>query len=175
MCQPGEPTGRRDPPAASVMGPRGRSAWRTWLLIFSALHLLLWPVSNGLPVHTWSSLSREPRGEVLVVRMEAWRRCGSVALDPGDGAWSCCGLQYPFHRGSQRCCSTHRREFQVIPKDDSKSEYDDCRKNKAPLSRRPLRGRPPGADRQQVHEGTDGRSRVSTATRLSSCVQQSRS
>lgn len=33
------------------------------LLSFEALYLLLWPVSNGLPVRTWSSLSREPSGE----------------------------------------------------------------------------------------------------------------
>lgn len=59
--------------------------------------------------------------------MEAWRRCGNVALDPKDSMWSCCGLHYPFHRGSQRCCSTHMKEFQIIPKDNSKSEYDDCR------------------------------------------------
>lgn len=68
-----------------------------------------------------------PPGEVLVTRVEAWRRCGSVALDPNDGTWSCCGYHYPFHRGSQRCCSTNM-EFWVIPKDNNMSEYDDCRK-----------------------------------------------
>lgn len=65
-----------------------------------------------------------------MVRMEAWKRCGSVALDPRDDTWSCCGRHYPFHRGSQRCCFTNRSEFQVIPKDDSKSEYNDCRKHR---------------------------------------------
>lgn len=61
------------------------------------------------------------------VQAEAWRRCGNVVLDPKDSKWSCCGLHYPFHRGSQRCCSTYMNEFRVIPKDDSKSEYEDCR------------------------------------------------
>ncbi|KAM5296081.1 uncharacterized protein AAES06_003144 isoform 1-T2 [Glossophaga mutica] len=125
------PTGR---PAGSrltsttVMGPMADSAWRTWLLTFSALCLLLWPFSDGSPVPSSPSWRQEPKGKVLVVQPEAWRRCGSVALDPKDGMWSCCGLHYPFHRGSQRCCSTNMNGFQVIPKDNSKSEYDDCRK-----------------------------------------------
>lgn len=128
ICQLGDAAGQWVLPAVSVMGPRAFSAWRTWLLAFSALCLLLWPFPNGSLVPLSPSLSQEPRGEVLVVQAEVWRRCGSIALDPKDGMWSCCGDQYPFHRGSQRCCSTNMKEFQVIPKDNSKSEYDDCRK-----------------------------------------------
>lgn len=105
------------------MGPRACSTWRTWFT-YSAFCLLLWPFSNGVPVPTSPSWSQEPRGKALA---EAWRRCGNVVLDPKDSKWSCCGLQYPFHRGSQRCCSTYMKEFRVIPKDNSKSEYEDCR------------------------------------------------
>ncbi|KAK1330070.1 hypothetical protein QTO34_010255 [Cnephaeus nilssonii] len=65
-------------------------------------------------------------GEVLMVRKEMWRLCGSVALDPKNSEWSCCRGLYPFHRPTQRCCQTPEEIF-VIPKDCRKSEAEDCR------------------------------------------------
>ncbi|EPY84977.1 hypothetical protein CB1_000420005 [Camelus ferus] len=64
--------------------------------------------------------------EVLVVRKEKWQLCGSVALDPKDGKWSCCKGFYPFHRPTQRCCQTWGK-FIIIPMDPEKSEAEDCR------------------------------------------------
>nr|XP_044615493.1 uncharacterized protein LOC106843761 isoform X2 [Equus asinus] len=94
-----------------------------------ALCLPLWPFSTGLTVPRPPFPSPESKDDVLVIHVEAWRRCGSVALDPKDGAWSCCGLHYPFHRPSQRCCWTKGKEFLVIPRDDTNSESDDCRRH----------------------------------------------
>lgn len=63
--------------------------------------------------------------EVLVMKMEKWQLCNSVALDPEDSKWSCCRDLYPFHRPTQRCCQTSG--IFVIPKNIKKSEAEDCR------------------------------------------------
>nr|KAF6281902.1 hypothetical protein mPipKuh1_010202 [Pipistrellus kuhlii] len=95
-------------------GPSGRESG---LLIFSVLFFLLFPLVHGE--------SQTAPGNVLVVRKEMWRLCGSVALDPKNPKWSCCRDVYPFHRPTQRCCQTSG--VFVIPKDCGKSEAEDCR------------------------------------------------
>ncbi|XP_077887989.1 uncharacterized protein LOC144370766 [Ictidomys tridecemlineatus] len=110
------------------MQPGARASWRTLLLVFSALGLLLQPCCKGQLLPTVTSWKQESKGSMQVIYLETWRRCGSAALDPKDGKWSCCGLRYPYHRDSQRCCSPRVNTFLVIPKDATKSELEDCRK-----------------------------------------------
>ncbi|KAM5296079.1 uncharacterized protein AAES06_003142 [Glossophaga mutica] len=113
MYQPG--TARCKPgPRASASGPSRR-------LMFSVLFLLLSP-----PVVLGSHHPSE--GEVLVVREERWRLCGTVALNPKNRQWSCCRNTYPFHPPTQRCCQAFDPEvFFIIPKDSKKEEADDCK------------------------------------------------
>lgn len=60
-------------------------------------------------------------GEVLVIRTEAWRHRGGVAWAP---RMACRAAAH----GSRRCYAAEMKESLVIPKDNAKSEDDDCRK-----------------------------------------------